>query len=133
FTQGKGYLFRAPNNWPIPAGSPEGAPYEGVFTGEPTNGNVSVSTFNGGYTSIGNPYPSNIDPEALMDANNNISTIYFWNNPERVETEPGVYEYQGTKYVTYAGGNFVPYDYQNSMISVGQGFIVYSTGSSVNF
>src|SRR5690606_4183862 len=38
FTQGKGYLFRAPNNWPIPAGSPEGAPYEGVFTGEPTNG-----------------------------------------------------------------------------------------------
>ena len=135
FTQGKGYLFRAPNDWPIPAGSAEGDPYEGVFTGEPTNGNVSVATFNGGYTSIGNPYPSNIDPALLMAGNSDIiQTIYFWNNPARVETSPGSgeYIYTGTKYVAFTSAGYSP-SQTNSGISVGQGFIVYSTADAVNF
>src|SRR5690606_204304 len=112
FEAGKGYLFRAPNNWAFPADAPEGAPYEGSFVGVPNNGDITIPTFASGFTSVGNPYPSNIDPAALMAANGSIGTIYFWNNPERVLVEaPDTYGYTGTKYVTYSAGNYVPFDY----------------------
>src|SRR5690606_126410 len=59
FAAGKGYLFRAPNNWneDVPTA------YPGVFSGVPFNGNISIPTHADGYTSIGNPYASNIDAD----------------------------------------------------------------------
>src|SRR5690606_18660007 len=124
-----------------------GEPYHGKFTGMPVNGNVNVTTFANGYTSIGNPYPSNIDPEILftenyVDETHGISTVYFWNNPNRQlvsdngtpeNTEDDIYEYVGTHYVTCSLGGFDDPEYIGKSISVGQGFIVYTTESSVNF
>lgn len=118
-----GYLFRAPNNYH--ATNPQ--VYEGKFTGVPNNGFLNVNTFAGGFTSIGNPYPSNIDAVEFLSANFGVSTLYFWNNT-------GV---AGSNYATYTemggtaagGGSEVP----DGIISVGQGFIVETTTNSVNF
>ena len=134
FASGKGYLFRAPNNWAFPADAPIGAPYEGSFVGVPNNGDITISTFANGFTSVGNPYPSNIDPEALLDANSSIGTIYFWNNPERVFDEgTETWGYTGNRYITFTGAGYSNGDYDGNSISVGQGFIAYSTGSSITF
>lgn len=118
-----GYLFRSPNNWS--ASVP--APYVGEFRGIANNGNANVTTVAGNYTSIGNPYPSNINADLLMSANTGISTIYYWNNTGSA----------GNNYATYTslggtaagGGSAIP----NEFISVGQGFIVATTDASVNF
>lgn len=120
---GVGYLFRAPNNYH--ATNPQ--VYEGTFTGVPNNGFLNVNTFAGGFNSIGNPYPSNIDAVEFLSANFGVSTLYFWNNT-------GV---AGNNYATYTemggtaagGGSEVP----DGIISVGQGFIVATTTNSVNF
>jgi len=148
FVKGKGYMFRAPNNWEFPEDTEEGAPYHGEFTGVPLNGDVSAATFANGYTSIGNPYPSNIDPEVLfsdnyIDETHGIGTLYFWNNPGRhlvddngtpEVPEDDTYAYDdGTHYVTCSLGGFDDPEYIDKSISVGQGFIVYTTESSVNF
>src|SRR5690606_22253089 len=73
--EGVGYLFRSPNNW----SSTIPAPYVGTFTGVPNNGNLNVSTHAGNYTSVGNPYPSNITVNGLYAANPGLNTLYFWN------------------------------------------------------
>lgn len=128
FTEAKGYLFRAPNDWGTTPSS-----YSGEFTGIPFNGNSNIITHAGNYTSIGNPYPSNINADDLMETNNDISALYFWTNVNPVEGGA----YSGNNYATYTsmggtsadGGSIVP----NGVISVGQGFIVETAGSSVNF
>ncbi|MFA7687685.1 MAG: choice-of-anchor Q domain-containing protein, partial [Moheibacter sp.] len=74
--EGLGYLFRAPNNWS--ATTP--APYIGTFTGVPNNGNIVAAAHASNYTSIGNPYPSNITANGIFTANPGINAIYFWNN-----------------------------------------------------
>ncbi|SMC37735.1 beta strand repeat-containing protein, partial [Moheibacter sediminis] len=70
-----GYLFRAPNNYH----ATNEVVYQGTFTGTPFNGGLTVPVYAGGYTSVGNPYPSNIDSELFMSANGSVSTLYFWN------------------------------------------------------
>src|SRR5690606_34174354 len=61
-------------------------------------------------------------------------TIYFWNNPTRVfNINTQTWEYTGTRYVTYSAAGFVPFQYEENSILVGQGFIVQTTASSVNF
>src|SRR5690606_4641038 len=132
FIQGKGYLFRAPNDW-IPEDSETGEIYTGKFIGEPTNGNISIPTYANGFTSVGNPYPSNIDPEKLMAANPNLSNLFFWNNPERVQDEDGNWGYAGNRYIAYSILGFNHSDYEGKSISSGQGFIVYTTNNEVNF
>ncbi len=120
---GVGYLFRSPNNF----NSSVPAVYEGIFTGIPFNGDLSVATVAGNYTSIGNPYPSNIHADDFISANPGISTLYFWNNNHSA----------GNNYATCtlgncvaaAGGGSIP----DGIISVGQGFIVTTSDVSVNF
>lgn len=128
FENGKGYLFRAPNDW-----STDPAIYPGEFIGTPFNGNLNIPVFANNYTSVGNPYPSNIDPELLLAGNTDIQTLYFWNNPERIDNGDGTWSYTGTKYITFTGAGFSDPSYDGNSITVGQGFIVESTGSSVNF
>lgn len=118
-----GYLFRSPNNYH----ATNLTVYQGKFTGTPNNGNVNVATVAASSTSIGNPYPSNINADLLLAANPGISTLYFWNNT-------GV---AGSNYATYTmlggtaagGGSQVP----DEFISAGQGFLVETTANSVNF
>jgi len=133
FSSAEGYLFRAPNNWN--ASTPTA--YEGIFIGTPLNGEITVNIHSESYTSIGNPYPSNINADLLMGANDGISALYFWVN---TPLESG--EYVGNNYASYnflggtsntgssmPGADGVP----NGIISVGQGFIVETTDDSVSF
>src|SRR5690606_30438938 len=111
--------------------------YPGIFTGTPNNGNIVMPAYAGSYTSAGNPYPSNIDADLLLDANSGISSLYFWTNTNPVVDG----EYSGNNYAvyTYAGGvgtigpegneSEVP----NGIISVGQGFIAATTNESISF
>src|SRR5690606_11169157 len=127
FTSGRGYMFRAPNNWD------ESTPtaYPGSFVGTPNNGAISIAAFAGNYTSIGNPYPSNIDADIIMDVNNGISTFYFWVNTELIDDE-----YVGNNYATFTGLGGTSADEgptPSGIIAVGQGFIVETSDASVNF
>src|SRR5690606_26368400 len=133
FTSAKGYMFRVPNNW-YPDFYPEYPFFTGKFVGKPFNGAVSIPTHPGTYTSIGNPYPSNIDANLLMSTNG-ISTLYFWVNTPIVDGE-----YVGNNYATYnltggvsntgeIDGTGVP----SGTIAVGQGFIVQTPFISVSF
>src|SRR5690606_16788419 len=125
---GTGYLFRSPHHFD--ASVPE--VYEGVFTGTPINGDLSVATVAGNYTSIGNPYPSNLDADLLLDENLDIETLYLWVNTPLVDGE-----YTGTNYATYtdAGGaaNAPGGNEPSGIVAVGQGFIVKTSGTAVNF
>ena len=134
FGQGKGYLFRAPNDW-ISEDSETGIPYPGRFIGEPINGNIAIPTYPFGFTSVGNPYPSNIDPQLFLNFNSgSVSNLFFWNNPQRIyNEETQSWGYTGSRYVAFSNMGFSNSDYEGKSISVGQGFIVYATGNSVNF
>ncbi len=120
---GVGYLFRAPNNW-----TPDTpVSYNGVFTGVPFNGNLSVGTHMDNYTSVGNPYPSNINTNNFISANPGISTLYFWNNNHSAGNNYATCVFNNC--VAATGGGNIP----DGIITVGQGFIVYTTSNSVNF
>ena len=133
FESGKGYLFRAPNNWN--EDTPE--TYTGQFTGVPFNGVVEVPTYAGSFTSVGNPYASNLDADLLMTGNSGISTLYFWTNTNPAQDG----SYTANNYATYTfmggtGTNGAENDEGNAptgIISVGQGFIVETTDNSVEF
>ncbi|MBA5628286.1 T9SS sorting signal type C domain-containing protein [Moheibacter lacus] len=126
FIPGQGVMFRAPNNW----SSTTPAAYHGVFTGVPQNGTYSYPTYEDSYTSIGNPYPSNLDAYEFFIANPKVETLYFWTNLNPVENG----SYSGNNYATLnlAGGTITPTspdnggenEKPNGIISVGQGFIV---------
>jgi len=91
FEAGKGYMFRAPNDWNQTTDDNEGNPvaYPGEFIGVPFNGDISVDIHPMSYTSVGNPYPSNIrlgddlmhtGNDTFLNANPEVSTSYFWTN-----------------------------------------------------
>lgn len=133
FQSGKGYLFRAPNNW----NETTPTAFEGNFVGVPFGQAVVVPTVENHYTSVGNPYPSNIDADLFLLENPNVFSMYFWTNYNPFDGS----EYTGNNYATYTfmGGTgtsgpenneaLVP----NGVISVGQGFIVFNAANSVSF
>ena len=129
FVAGVGYLIRMPDNHPTATATV----WNGLFSGVPNNGNISVSVANDTYNAIGNPYPSTIDADDFITTNSLSEAIYFWRKTNNAAT---------SSYATYtlAGGvgtdantgdplGLVP----NGVIQVGQGFIVRSTSSSINF
>ncbi len=153
FVAGKGYMFRAPNNWNITTDANEGNPvaYPGKFTGLPFNGDISVDVHSESYTSIGNPYASNIKlgnnplhtgSDTFLNANPGVGTIYFWTNTYGADGSGG---YTGNNWATYTfmGGTsagFVsdgvtPSAEPNGFIAPGQGFIIsmVGAGTSVSF
>lgn len=130
FEEGIGYMFRAPNVFDPPY--PNAYTYEGTFTGELNNGNVTVNFTAGGFQSLGNPYPSNISVEALHLANADLGVLYFWTNTYAFNSTSGNYE--GVNWSTINRlGETVPAHIpgeggnsgmvSNGFISVGQGFI----------
>lgn len=139
FAPANGYLIRSPNNWAeyVDPATP-GVAYQGVFTGVPQNGTISVplETVNGGFNLIGNPYPSPLAISSLFDETIGMEeTIYFWRKRNAAT---------GTGYATYnnlgfssaqAELNDFGIDFENNpVISPGQGFFIKSTGAtSFNF
>ncbi|AWA30607.1 hypothetical protein HYN48_11190 [Flavobacterium magnum] len=115
FAAAKGYVIRAPNNFPATPTA-----FTGIFNGVPHNGDVTIgATMNGqGYNLIGNPYPSPVDANAFLAEN--PGTLYFWTHRNQDAAS-------GENYATYtivggtasASGSVEP----NGTIQVGQGFI----------
>ena len=129
FLAGVGYLIRMPDDHPTAIATE----WNGSFEGVPNNGNVSVSVTNNTYNAVGNPYPSTIDADDFINTNGITEALYFWRKTNNAAT---------SSYATYtlAGGvgtgsnsgdplGLVP----NGVIQVGQGFIVKSTSTSINF
>lgn len=129
FTLGRGYMLRSPNDW----SSTVEAPYIGVFTGVPNNGLVTAAVPGDSYYSLGNPYPTNLDADLLLDTNNSINTIYFWTNTNAPQDGsyvgvPNNYAYYNATGGTNATNSSV---IPNGIISVGQGFIVFNDQASI--
>lgn len=132
FAPATGYLIRAPNTW-----SPV-TPYtfNGVFTGVPNNGNISLSASalaSDKFYAVGNPYPSTISADLFLSGNATGGTLYFWRKINNATTTPT------TSYATYTLAGGVGTGTPNSggsssitpdgTIQIGQGFIV-KTGAS---
>jgi hypothetical protein len=126
FAPTTGYLIRAPNTW---SASDPAAPFSGVFTGVPNNGNISVlGLISGKYYAVGNPYPSTINVAAFYNANPNAGTLYFWRKTNGVIGT--AYATRNSTGSTAASGGLSP----SSDIAVGQGFFVSpSANMDLNF
>ena len=111
------------------------------FKGRPFNEDLDFHLYktanNRGYNLSGNPYPSNLDLDALYTASSNIeSTFRFWDNKvNNIYVQQGV-GYQGYSYAFYnapngtgvaaPGGNGMSATGRepNHILKVGQGFII---------
>jgi|GEM_PF-2833020 len=79
FETGKGYLIRMPEGLPENSTSA----FEGIFTGVPNNGNITIPVVALGnrYNAVGNPYPSPINVQDFLMENSGLldnGTLYFW-------------------------------------------------------
>ncbi|MBA4316823.1 MAG: hypothetical protein C0412_00330 [Flavobacterium sp.] len=128
FNIGKGYLIRMPNTHPtIPT------LWNGSFTGVPNNGDILVTMNDGGagfrYNLVGNPYPSPILMEELIQDNSTITgTLYFWrktNNP----LSPSYCSWVGGTFITNGEAQVVDPD---GIIQTGQGFFVEANGTGTS-
>ncbi|MCZ2340050.1 MAG: T9SS type A sorting domain-containing protein, partial [Chitinophagales bacterium] len=83
FHPAKGYAIRASNSQPVSA-----TDWMGNFVGTPNNGEIpfalELTTAGNGYNLVGNPYPSNINFDYLVNDESNSNSIYslayFWTN-----------------------------------------------------
>jgi hypothetical protein len=131
---GKGYICRAPINFPVGLPSIPGI-HTANFIGVPNNGNYSlpISGVASQFNLLGNPYPSALSADAfLLDSDNAASiggTLYFWTHNTPLNA---AFQYTGSDYAiyNYLGGtgtaaatntglnNSIP----NGKIASGQGF-----------
>ena len=144
FRAGQGYAIRGKDSYNTNFNSP--ALYTFTFTGIPNNGNLAFQNLKWtnaehGYNLVGNPYPSNLDFDALYDANTSLifGTAYFWTNQQYVPGQLGG-DYSGSNYAIYNRSGGVPATFQDGVdspiptqyIKVGQGFLVQSMSGSHN-
>ena len=127
FNQAKGYLIRAENTMPSTLTS-----WNGSFTGTPYNGRINPNTINGGvglgYNLVGNPYPSPLNIQELIEGNVNTidGTLYFWTNTNA--PIGGIYTLNNfaTRNLTggtaAVNGSLIP----DAYVQTGQGFYVNS-------
>lgn len=145
---GEGYAIRAPNN----QNATTPTTWTGIFVGKPNNGGITIPVtkhpdspidpnnssplISRGKNMLANPYPSNLDLEALTTANPATATgvYYFWTNtPDFVNNTQvpgnGTYgNYGSNHYATYSSSGAVPAANTNSQlpsrhIRPGQGFL----------
>ena len=120
-----------------------------AFIGPPNNGVVSASSTGAGKTSLlGNPYPSALDADAFLLANNAVleGTLYFWTHNTAIQLAnamnttfgSGKYAYTSDDYATYnftggtgTGGQSVSGASQipDGKIASGVGFFADGAGS----
>ena len=126
FARATGYLIRTPNTWT--AGTPN--TFNGIFTGVPNNGDISVTgLLSGKYYAVGNPYPSTINVAAFYLANPNAGTLYFWRKTNGALVS-SAYATRNSLGETAAPGGLTP----SPDIAVGQGFFVSpSADMTLNF
>lgn len=136
FSLAKGYLIRMPNNWVDYIVSPPSTPlpWTGTFTGIPNNGNISftMSLAGTGYNAVGNPYPSTISIDNFISGNTgNINgTLYFWRKRNNATPSATSYSTCTTAGCSLQNSHIYPnVDY----ISIGQGFVVKATSTTLNF
>ncbi|UOE38886.1 chitobiase/beta-hexosaminidase C-terminal domain-containing protein [Chryseobacterium oryzae] len=143
---GKGYSIKTPN---------VSSNHVVTFTGVPNNGTQTFALSNGGnrYNLVGNPYPSDLNLDALYALNTNkiTSTFYFWDNTSAsVTTQSGGtttnYGYatynasatSGTSGTFVASPNVGSINPSGNVAKIGQGFFVrlmpnLSNNTSLNF
>ena len=133
--KGKGYIIRAPQNNNPPSF------YDGIFTGVPNNGTVTITTGAAGtFNLIGNPYPSAIDAGKFLTDNSGVlmGTIYLWTHNTAIQLAAnilnntagsGAYAYTSDDYASYNGvggiatsGGAIP----SGKIAAGQSFFATS-------
>ncbi|WP_369769682.1 T9SS sorting signal type C domain-containing protein [Flavobacterium sp. WC2416] len=103
---GVGYIIRGPQSYAAPAPP---STYLASFIGVPNNGALSTSIGVAGNSNlIGNPYPSALDANSFLIANNTLldGTIYFWTHNTDIGKNvsnpgSGVYAYSSDDYATY--------------------------------
>ncbi len=132
FSQAKGYLIRMPDNsTPFPGTA---ASWAGTFTGTtPNSGNITfiMSTALNGFNAVGNPYPSTLSMDNFINGNlaNITGPLYFWRKTND-DVNPTSYSTCTTAGCSLNNGH----TYANTdFISVGQGFIVKATTTTLNF
>lgn len=134
FDAAKSYLIRTPNNWaPYNASfSPAPLSFIGSFTGVPRNGNVNytLSTDGTGYNAIGNPFPSAILLNTFITANSNAieGTLWFW---RKYNDTANATSYSTCTTMGCTSNNNAT-NTNNTLISVGQGFIVKAKAGQTN-
>lgn len=142
FQIGKGYAIRAETGT-------NGYNKSYVFTGIPHNSsldspNLKWTDSNHGYNLVGNPYPSNINFDALFANNSSkiYSTAWFWTNNSYTAAQLGS-SYNGNNYAVYNGSGGSPATYSptspyngsaipNGIVKVGQAFIVQAKSGGLN-
>ena len=95
---GKGYIIRGPEDF----SNTNKVDYEGSFKGVPNNGIYSTESLTvARYHLLGNPYPSALSVDALVDGNSVINgTVYLWTHNTGVDTS-GSYGYNPADYASY--------------------------------
>ncbi|RAK20121.1 hypothetical protein B0I03_10810 [Flavobacterium aquaticum] len=145
-TLGKGYIIRAPNNFPTNTAQN----FTATFTGVPNNGNISTPIARGGYAGnsymngnlkvtedddnwnlIGNPYPSAINAVRFLNSNTSLDGfVRVWTHNTSVSANNDspfygnfTYNYSPDDYLLINGtGTSIPGAL--SVIGAGQGFFV---------
>ncbi len=146
---GNGYSIRGPQEFDTVTPSV----FTGTFTGVPNNGDITVAgVINNGVVTMpiiidkfflfGNPYPSAIDVDALLDANLNVlGALYFWTHvtPPQKPSGDNTYRYSSNDYVVYTstgatnvegGPAAKPFD---GFIAAGQAFIAKPKATQIHF
>ncbi|WP_051234393.1 fibronectin type III domain-containing protein [Flavobacterium denitrificans] len=136
---GKGYIIRGPETF---SNTVRGA-FTATFIGVPNNGDIIGEVVSSGKSYlIGNPYPSALDADDFINANNVLEgTLYFWTHNTPVVLG-GAYEYSTDDYATYnlsggvgtaaASGNKAPGNnasIPSGQIAAGQSFFSKTVGS----
>lgn len=146
---GKGYIIRAPNNYPVNIDQL----FTANFTGTPNNGTITQTVQRGSYTGedyqnsygttvtkyddnqnlVGNPYPSAISADLFLQVNTNLEgAIELWthgNDPSTASEasfyESFTYNYDASDYITYnaTGASSGPASF-DGYIASGQAFFV---------
>jgi len=136
---GKGYNIRAPQ--PYDTNTP--APFTGIFKGIPNNGNIAPVVVANKFNLVGNPYPSAISATALINANTNLGTLYFWTHNSSPVLNPadGKYYYNNADFAAFnltgftgtssgATLNGQPFE---GYIAAGQGFLAKPKTATLTF
>ncbi|WP_410503562.1 T9SS sorting signal type C domain-containing protein [Flavobacterium sp. Root901] len=132
----KGYIVRAPQGFDINIP----AVYSAVFTGVPNNGDISFTPIATKWNLLGNPYPSAIDADMLIN-NTGVGALYFWTHnspPNGSVVGDAKYNYTAADYAVYtltgSTGTSSGAAVMLGKIAAGQGFFFKaSTGSNIVF
>jgi hypothetical protein len=139
---GKGYIARASNGAATPTALPltfnSGRPNNGQFTFGITRGTITTppnaftTEFDDNWNLVGNPYPSAIDAEEFLVANQTKiqGSVWIWKHGlvPSVATSPFyenfIYNYSSSDYIKYNGLGSTEPDTFAGKIALGQGFMV---------